>query len=72
MLNIQLLNECEKKYANLISFHFYHELISIDFERKACTFLNENNEKISVKAGAIIGTDGAYSRVRKEMSKILR
>jgi kynurenine 3-monooxygenase len=66
LLNILLLEEAEK--LDNINLHFQHKCTGYDITGKTLTFLNESTgreEKIS--AGIVIGTDGAFSAIRRAM-----
>ncbi len=65
-LNMLLLDEAEKMpNVNLI---FNHACESVDLENGSAIFRDYNTkEEITISAGAIFGTDGAGSSVRKTM-----
>ncbi|XP_050345100.1 kynurenine 3-monooxygenase isoform X2 [Nymphalis io] len=67
-LNNILLKESEN-YDN-VNKYFNHKLIKSDFRNGSLTFLKtDTNETVDVNADLIIGADGAFSAVRKEMMK---
>lgn len=67
-VNEVLLTRAEE-FPNL-HFHFKHKLVSVELEKGAMTFLvTDQNEEVKAKADLVIGCDGAYSNVRKQMMK---
>ncbi|XP_013182477.1 PREDICTED: kynurenine 3-monooxygenase [Papilio xuthus] len=67
-LNCLLLKESEK-YKN-VEKHFNHKLINTNLQKGLLTFQKtQTNETVDVNADLIIGSDGAYSAVRKAMMK---
>merc|ERR1712115_585720 len=72
-INEILLDEGEKHPG--ITYHFNHKLIKCDLETPHLTFerrgeLEQGQERlVEVKPDLVIGCDGAYSAVRKEMIK---
>ncbi|KAI9322969.1 hypothetical protein DFJ73DRAFT_875330 [Zopfochytrium polystomum] len=70
LMNEHLLSEAEKR-AN-VKLYFEHELVSVDFEGKVVVFKQPGGAQTSVKADFLIGADGAYSRVRRELLRVHR
>jgi kynurenine 3-monooxygenase len=65
---VELADEFEN-----VHFHFNHFCQKIDFKNKKVHFLNTlNNEELEVDTDWIIGTDGAFSRVRQSMMPLPR
>ena len=65
-INQILLDEGEK-YQN-IRFHFHHKLIKANLDIPELTFnQTDTNQTVVVRPDLVIGCDGAYSSVRKEM-----
>ncbi|XP_063884132.1 kynurenine 3-monooxygenase-like [Scylla paramamosain] len=53
-----------------VTIHFNHKLEACDLERGEMTFTNTaTGERVSTRADLMIGCDGAYSNVRKQMLK---
>lgn len=56
-----------------VDFHFNHFCQKIDLDKSEAVFLNtETNQEIHLQADWIIGTDGAFSRVRNSMMPLPR
>jgi len=54
-----------------IKLHFDHALISANFSEKSFLFEDRHKkEKVEIKSNWVFGCDGAFSRVREELSKI--
>nr|QHN70696.1 cinnabar [Limenitis arthemis astyanax] len=67
-LNGILLKESEN-YDN-VEKYFNHKLVESNFQKGSLTFVKmDTKETVQVKADLIIGADGAFSAVRKEMMK---
>ncbi|CAH1402338.1 unnamed protein product [Nezara viridula] len=69
-LNELLITEAEK-YQN-VHLHFNHKITSVNFEEKKIFFKsadNNNSELKEDKGDLIVGADGAFSIVRREMMK---
>lgn len=67
-VNEVLLNAAEK-YPN-VHFNFSHKLLDSDLDKGSMTFKNgKSNEIVKAEADLILGTDGAYSALRKEFMK---
>eukprot|EP00127_Corallochytrium_limacisporum_P006861 Clim_evm76s236 gene=Clim_evmTU76s236 len=67
-LNQVLIAETEKH--PFVNFHFKHKLESCNVETGEATFMNTvDGEKQTVQSDLLVGNDGAYSRVRKEMMR---
>ena len=72
-VNEILLDEGEKEEK--ISFHFSHKLIKAELDLPQLTFENrgegvaEEDKVVVVRPDLVIGCDGAYSTIRKEMMK---
>lgn len=65
---VELADEFEN-----VHFHFNHFCQKVDFQNKKVYFLNTvNNEELEVDTDWIIGTDGAFSRVRQSMMPLPR
>jgi kynurenine 3-monooxygenase len=67
-LNEILLNAAEE--LDNVQFHFEHELQSMDAETGSLTFLHPQLGLTVEQADFILGCDGAYSVVRREMLKV--
>ena len=64
-MNVLMMNLAEKNGANL---HFNEKCIDVDFEQSTVAFENaESKQQKSIKSDFIIGADGAFSVVRKQM-----
>lgn len=67
-LNEVLLNAAEKR--SNIQTHFNRKLVNAKLDQGELTFLDTTNkEMITTTADLVIGADGAFSAVRKEMTK---
>lgn len=66
-LNEVLLTAAEK-YPD-VTCHFEHKLVSCDFETGEVELINNEGKRIKKTADLIVGNDGAFSGVRKEMMK---
>ncbi|XP_073230590.1 kynurenine 3-monooxygenase-like [Porites lutea] len=68
-LNKDLLSVSES-YSH-VGLHFEHKLVAVDPEKGHLTFkcLANNDQILEVDADHIIGSDGAYSAVRRELMK---
>lgn len=56
-----------------VDFHFNHFCQKINFEQSEAIFLQtESNQEVTKKADLIMGTDGAFSRVRASMQSLPR
>lgn len=71
--------ELNKKIVELadqhegVNFHFHHYCQKIDFNKKEAAFINtQTKEELKITADWIIGTDGAFSRVRESMMHLPR
>jgi kynurenine 3-monooxygenase len=68
----QRLVELADKFPE-VNFHFNHFCQKIDFDKNEVRFVHtETKEEISIQADWIIGTDGAFSRVRNSMMGLPR
>ena len=64
-MNMLMMNLAEKNGANL---HFNEKCIDVDFEQSIVTFENtEFKKNQNIKSDFLIGADGAFSVVRKQM-----
>ena len=64
-MNVLMMNLAEKNGASL---HFNEKCIDVDFEQSIATFENTESRKTqSVGSDFLIGADGAFSVVRKQM-----
>jgi len=64
-MNVLMMNLAEKNGANL---HFNEKCIDVDFEQSIVTFENaELKKNQNIKSDFLIGADGAFSVVRKQM-----
>jgi len=55
-----------------ITYHFNHKLVTADLEKPELTFQTTTDGKVEskvVKADLVVGCDGAYSAIRREMLK---
>ncbi|XP_064091379.1 kynurenine 3-monooxygenase-like [Macrobrachium nipponense] len=67
-VNEVLLTRAEE-FPN-VKVHFNHKLLSAELDKGAMTFLDTStNEEVKAKADLVIGCDGAYSNLRKQMMK---
>ncbi|XP_046652495.1 kynurenine 3-monooxygenase-like [Daphnia pulicaria] len=66
-VNEVLLNAAEK--LPNVSFNFSHKLVNSDLDKGTMTFTNKSGELVEAQADLILGTDGAYSAVRKQFMK---
>ncbi|XP_069194020.1 kynurenine 3-monooxygenase [Procambarus clarkii] len=67
-VNEELLSTAEE-FPN-VHIHFCHKLVSADLEKGTMTFLNtRTQDEVRAKADLVIGCDGAYSTMRKQMLK---
>jgi len=67
-VNEVLLTRAEE-FGNM-TIHFNHKLLSADLEKGKATFQNmESKEEVECEADLLIGCDGAYSAMRKQMMK---
>ncbi|XP_071549327.1 kynurenine 3-monooxygenase isoform X1 [Panulirus ornatus] len=67
-VNEELLTRAES-FPN-VHFHFNHKLISANLDKGTATFLNTiTQEEVHEEAELLIGCDGAYSNLRKQMMK---
>jgi len=66
LLNIRLLEEADKHES--VNIHFQRKCTDYDIDSKVLTFLNEESGQTeTVKADITIGTDGAFSAIRRAM-----
>ena len=64
-MNLLMMNLAEKNGASL---NFNHKCIDVDFENSIVDFENTETKKIqNIKSDFLIGADGAFSVVRKQM-----
>ncbi|KAI8616518.1 hypothetical protein BC830DRAFT_1167744 [Chytriomyces sp. MP71] len=70
LVNEHLLNKIQNMSNVAIKFH--HELLSIDFEKKIINFKKSDGTVYKASADLIVGADGAYSRVRRELLRVTR
>jgi len=67
-VNEVLLSRAEE-FSNM-TFHFNHKLLSADLEKGKATFQKiDTKEEVECEADLLIGCDGAYSAMRKQMMK---
>merc|ERR1711970_1274812 len=69
----EILLDAGEKYTN-ITYHFNHKLIKANLDKPELTFErtdieDERQKKVVITPDLVIGCDGAYSAVRKEMMK---
>lgn len=70
-MNELLLNAAEAE--DRVTLHFEHELQSMNAEEGEATLRNDRSRKqVTKKADFILGCDGAYSIVRRELIKVSR
>ncbi|MEU1731152.1 NAD(P)/FAD-dependent oxidoreductase [Streptosporangium sp. NPDC020145] len=55
-----------------VRFHFGHRLVDLDREAAAVRLVGPEGEEVGAAADAVIGADGAFSRVRARMQHGLR
>ena len=66
LLNILLLNEAEK--CKGVNIHFYRRCVNYDIKSKILTFQNDDTGgRETVQADIVIGTDGAFSAIRRAL-----
>jgi kynurenine 3-monooxygenase len=71
MLNEKLLSEVTA--SPNIKVMFQHKVQSIDFERRFLSAKNlESNVDVDVGFDFLIGADGSYSVVRRQMMRVVR
>jgi kynurenine 3-monooxygenase len=64
--------EAAQRYPN-VQVKFNHRCVDVDLDLPGAEIVNlETNESSSVRAGAILGVDGAFSAVRRAMQRIDR
>jgi len=68
-LNETMLTEAET-HPN-VHMHFHHKLLHSDLKKGQMVFEN-NGEEVQAEADLILGCDGAYSAVRRQMMKMPR
>lgn len=66
-LNEVLLTAAEKN--SNVTCHFNHKLAKCDFETGELVFITEGEKEVKTKVDLIVGNDGAYSAVRRQMMK---
>ncbi|KAI3632812.1 hypothetical protein MIR68_008887 [Amoeboaphelidium protococcarum] len=66
-LNCILLDAFEQLQPGKV--YFKHELQTVDYDTKKLTFKDAEGQIVEIGADLIIGADGAYSSVRREMMK---
>ncbi|XP_041353665.1 kynurenine 3-monooxygenase-like [Gigantopelta aegis] len=64
----ELLLTAAEKYPN-VTLYFHHKFVSCDFKTGEMVFENERGERVTRKADVIIGCDGAFSSVRRQIMK---
>eukprot|EP00088_Acartia_fossae_P015834 TRINITY_DN18778_c0_g1_i1.p1 TRINITY_DN18778_c0_g1~~TRINITY_DN18778_c0_g1_i1.p1 ORF type:complete len:473 (+),score=142.57 TRINITY_DN18778_c0_g1_i1:30-1448(+) len=68
----EILLDKGETYDN-ITYHFNHKLVKVDLDKPELTFTRTeptaDDEKVVVNPDLVIGCDGAYSAVRKEMMR---
>ncbi|KAJ3389404.1 hypothetical protein HDU84_008735 [Entophlyctis sp. JEL0112] len=69
LVNQHLLTMAEQKKVVL---KFQQELLSVDFGKKTLSFKQADGSVVRTTADLIIGSDGAFSRVRREMMRVTR
>ena len=70
-LNAALMTKAEE-FEN-VTFHFNHKCVSVDLDTASATFKNyETGAETTVSADLLVGSDGAFSAVRREMTKLPR
>ncbi len=67
-LNKLLMDKAEA--TGRVRFHFNMKAQDVDFDQNVMTFIDEQNEIVNVRAALILGTDGAASAVRQQMTKL--
>ena len=55
-----------------MTYHFQHKYIEGDFDNGSCSFEDENKDLVKAAGDLIIGCDGAYSSVRKNLMRKVR
>ncbi|KAH9495524.1 hypothetical protein Btru_013497 [Bulinus truncatus] len=70
LLNEIMLSSVEK--FDDVNIHFSHKLVTCNFETGEATFENDQGQRVTRQFDLIIGCDGAYSAVRKQMMKLSR
>ncbi|BFZ06787.1 hypothetical protein BsWGS_09826 [Bradybaena similaris] len=69
-VNEALLTAAEKH--DNVQLFFSHKLKSCNFHSGEAVFHNKHGEEVRTKVDLIVGADGAYSNVRKQMMKLNR
>jgi len=64
----EILLDAGEKYDN-ITYHFNHKLLKADLDKPQLTFQKKDGTTIIENPDIIIGCDGAFSAVRREMLK---
>ncbi|XP_033126151.1 kynurenine 3-monooxygenase-like isoform X2 [Anneissia japonica] len=69
-LNETLLSAAESNSD--VNLHFSHKLLKADFKDGKAVFLNSEGSEVEVTADLIVGCDGAYSTLRRQIMKATR
>ncbi|CAC5358463.1 KMO [Mytilus coruscus] len=67
LLNEVLLTAAERN--PLVTCHFNHKLLKCDFNTGELTFLTKEGKEVRNKVDLIVGNDGAFSAIRRQMMK---
>jgi kynurenine 3-monooxygenase len=79
----ECINSVDRKYMNEhllssaenlpnVTLHFEYAVQKCDFDKKTVTFEKKDGTPVKVHADLIIGTDGAYSKVRGQLMRHTR
>jgi kynurenine 3-monooxygenase len=69
-LNVLLLEAAEKEAG--VQCHFGRKCVDVDLEAPAATFETEDGGSVRVQGDVLLGTDGAFSLVRRRMQRLER
>lgn len=64
----EILIDAGEKFSN-ITYHFNHKLLKADLDKPQLTFQKKDGSTVIKNPDVIIGCDGAFSAVRREMLK---
>ncbi|XP_076100303.1 kynurenine 3-monooxygenase-like [Mytilus galloprovincialis] len=67
LLNEVLLTAAERNPQ--VTCHFNHKLLKCDFNTGELTFLTKEGKEVKNKVDLIVGNDGAFSAIRRQMMK---
>ncbi|KAJ3116583.1 hypothetical protein HK100_001018 [Physocladia obscura] len=70
LVNQHLLSMAEKNLK--VTLKFQQEILSIDYDKKILSFKQADGKIVKAAADLIVGADGAFSRVRRELMRVTR